>query len=73
MIVISLHLGDCLDCLWNLRRPDGRSADVMLKEGRKLILCTNTPLNRIHWKTCRARRGAVIMPVMPSSIIRQND
>jgi flavin prenyltransferase len=46
-----------------------RSADVMLKEGRKLILCVrDTPLNRIHLENMlRAQAaGAVIMPVVPS-------
>jgi flavin prenyltransferase len=46
-----------------------RSADVMLKEGRKLILCVrDTPFNRIHLENMlRAQQaGAVIMPVVPS-------
>ncbi len=46
-----------------------RSADVMLKEGRKLILCVrDTPYNRIHLENMlRAQQaGAVIMPVVPS-------
>src|SRR5271169_4522398 len=46
-----------------------RSADVMLKEGRKLILCVrDTPFNRIHLENMlRAQQaGAVIMPVIPS-------
>jgi 4-hydroxy-3-polyprenylbenzoate decarboxylase len=46
-----------------------RSADVMLKEGRKLILCVrDTPFNRIHLENLlRAQQaGAVIMPVVPS-------
>ncbi|HKM66729.1 MAG TPA: UbiX family flavin prenyltransferase [Candidatus Acidoferrum sp.] len=46
-----------------------RSADVMLKEGRKLILCVrDTPFNRIHLENMlRAQAaGAVIMPVVPS-------
>src|ERR1700688_468246 len=46
-----------------------RFADVMLKAGRKLILCVrDTPLNRIHLENMmRAQAaGAVIMPVMPS-------
>jgi flavin prenyltransferase len=46
-----------------------RAADVMLKEGRKLILCVrDTPFNRIHLENMlRAQAaGAVIMPVVPS-------
>jgi len=46
-----------------------RSADVMLKEGRKLILCVrDTPFSRIHLENMlRAQRaGAVIMPAIPS-------
>jgi 4-hydroxy-3-polyprenylbenzoate decarboxylase len=46
-----------------------RSADVMLKEGRKLILCVrDTPFSRIHLDNMlRAQHaGAVIMPVVPA-------
>ena len=46
-----------------------RSADVMLKEGRKLILCVrDTPFSRIHLENMlRAlQAGAVIMPAIPS-------
>ncbi len=46
-----------------------RSADVMLKEQRKLILCVrDTPFNRIHLENMlRAQQaGAVIMPIVPS-------
>jgi 4-hydroxy-3-polyprenylbenzoate decarboxylase len=58
----SIACGTCDDLM-------ARSADVMLKEGRKLILCVrDTPLNRIHLENMlRAQAaGAVIMPVMPS-------
>jgi 4-hydroxy-3-polyprenylbenzoate decarboxylase len=46
-----------------------RSADVMLKEGRKLILCVrDTPFNRVHLENMlRAQQaGAVIMPTIPA-------
>jgi len=58
----SIACGTCDDLV-------ARAADVMLKEGRKLILCVrDTPFNRIHLENMlRAQAaGAVIMPVMPS-------
>ena len=54
--------GTCDDLL-------ARSADVMLKESRKLILCVrDTPFSRIHLENMlRAQQaGAVIMPAIPS-------
>jgi 4-hydroxy-3-polyprenylbenzoate decarboxylase len=58
----SIACGTCDDLV-------ARAADVMLKEGRKLILCVrDTPFNRIHLENMlRAQAaGAVIMPVVPS-------
>jgi 4-hydroxy-3-polyprenylbenzoate decarboxylase len=46
-----------------------RSADVMLKENRRLVLCVrDTPFNRVHLSNMmRAQEaGAVIMPVIPA-------
>ena len=46
-----------------------RSADVMLKEQRKLILCVrDTPFIRVHLENmlCAQQAGAVIMPIVPS-------
>ena len=57
-----ISAGTCDDLL-------ARSADVLLKEGRKLILCVrDTPFSRIHLENMlRAQQaGAVIMPAIPS-------
>src|SRR3984957_3770187 len=58
----SIASGSCDDLV-------ARSADVMLKERRKLILCVrDTPFSRIHLENMlRAEQaGAVIMPAIPS-------
>jgi 4-hydroxy-3-polyprenylbenzoate decarboxylase len=70
MIVIPCTMG-ALSAIANGTSDDlvSRSADVMLKEGRKLILCVrDTPFNRIHLENMlRAQQaGAVIMPVVPA-------
>ena len=70
MIVIPCTMG-ALAAVANGMSDDllSRSADVMLKEQRKLILCVrDTPFNRVHLENMlRAQQaGAVIMPIVPS-------
>jgi len=70
MLVVPCSVG-CLSAIANGSCDDlvSRAADVMLKEGRKLVLCVrDTPFNRIHLENMlRAQAaGAVIMPAIPS-------
>jgi 4-hydroxy-3-polyprenylbenzoate decarboxylase len=70
MIVVPCTMG-CLASIATGMSDDlvARAADVMLKEGRKLVLCVrDTPFNRIHLENMlRAQQaGAVIMPVVPA-------
>jgi flavin prenyltransferase len=70
MIVIPCTMG-ALAAVANGLSDDlvARSADVMLKEKRKLILCVrDTPFNRVHLENMlrSEQAGAVIMPIVPS-------
>lgn len=70
MLVIPCSMGT-LASIANGTSDDlvARAADVMLKEGRKLVLCVrDTPFSRIHLENMlRAQHaGAVIMPVVPA-------
>jgi flavin prenyltransferase len=70
MIVIPCSMG-MLGAIANGIADDlvARAADVMLKEGRKLILCVrDTPFNRIQLENMLRvqQAGAVIMPAVPA-------